>query len=210
MKRFSSFALRLALAAAVVAPASAAAMTPTTAQAGQGAMESFKARQEAVLKLVKKKASAKALEKEVDKLLDYDWIAKAALGGPSAYAEKCAEKCDEFSALLGKLIRQNYLRLLRNANGHEVVYLGEKTGKTGAVKIDTKITVKKNGRDQDVVVAYVLHNQNGVWQVRDIITDGVSLAKTYRYEFKQIHKADGIDGIIAKLEAKLRDLDKKG
>ncbi len=210
MTRIRLIALRSFLAAATVIPASAAAMTPGTAQAGESAMESFKSRHEAVVKLVKKKASAKALEKEVDKLLDYQWIAEAALGGPSSYAGQCAERCDEFEKLLGELIRQNYLRLLRKADGQEVQYLGEKTGKTGAVKIDTKLAVEKNGRTQDVVVAYVLHRQGGHWQVRDIITDGVSLAKTYRYEFKQIHAKDGIDGIIAKLEQKLKELDKKG
>ena len=48
---------------------------------------------------------------------------------------------------------------------------------------------------------------DGKWQVRDIITDEVSLAKTYRYEFNKIAKGEGIDGIISKLEDKLQKLD---
>ena len=42
------------------------------------------------------------------------------------------------------------------------------------------------------------------------VTDEVSLAKTYRYEFNKIAKAEGIDGIIRKLEDKLAKLDAEG
>ena len=56
------------------------------------------------------------------------------------------------------------------------------------------------------VVAYVLHEVDGRWQVRDIITDGVSIAKTYRFEFKKVLAKDGIDGILARLRTKLGEI----
>ena len=54
-----------------------------------------------------------------------------------------------------------------------------------------------------------MHEVDGRWQVRDIVTDGVSLARNYKYEFNQILKKDGIDGLIARLESKLAVLAKK-
>lgn len=208
MTRLKHIALSPLLALSLATPAVVfGVLTPVQASAGTSAMETFKAQHEAVVKLVKKKASSKTLEKQVDQLLDYRWVAFAALGGEESYGDTCAERCDEFETLLGDLIRRNYLRMVRQASTHDVVYLGEKTGKTGAVKIDTEITVKKNDRDQVVKVSYVMHEVEGSWQVRDIITDGVSLAKTYRYEFKQLLADGGIDSVISKLKKKVDQLD---
>ena len=53
-----------------------------------------------------------------------------------------------------------------------------------------------------------MHVVDGKWFVRDIITDGVSLSKNYRYEFHKIMRDEGIDGLIARLETKLADLAK--
>ena len=179
---------------------------PGVAHAEASAIEAFKAQHEAVVKLVKDNASDAKLQAAVDGLLDYDWIAQAALGGPSNYAGVCQSRCDEFEALLTQLIRENYLRMIRKAEKHPVDYVGQVAGKDGVYKVTTRIKVDKNGREQVVTVEYVMHQIGGTWQVRDIITDDVSLAKTYRYEFNKIAKSNGIDGIIRKLEDKLAKL----
>jgi len=171
-------------------------------------MDAFQTRHGAVIKLVKKKASTSKLQKEVDRLLDYGWIARAALGGKTKYAENCGPRCDEFEKLLTRLIRENYFRLVRKAEAHPVEYINEIKGRKGAVKVTTRIKIQKNGRTQKVEVAYVMHKVGAEWQVRDIITDGMSLAKTYRYEFNQVRKREGIDGVIAKLETKLAEVAK--
>jgi phospholipid transport system substrate-binding protein len=179
---------------------------PVEAAVDSDALSTFKAHHESVVKLVKRGAGAKKLQAKVDELLDYDWLAKTALGGEKKYAGACGPKCGEFEALLGQLIRENYLRMVRKAASHEVAYLGEKTGRSGAVKIDTEITLDKNGRKQKLKVSYVMHQSGGKWQVRDIITDGISLAKTYRHEFKQVLKGEGIVGILTRLQAKIDEL----
>ena len=50
--------------------------------------------------------------------------------------------------------------------------------------------------------------QGETWVCQNIITDGVSLAKTYRYEFNKILREEGIDGLVARLEIKLDELAK--
>lgn len=169
-------------------------------------MKAFKDKHDAIVKLVKKKASSKKLEAEIDGLLDYEWIAQAALGGSSKYADACGDKCGQFNDLLTELIRENYLRMVRKAASHPVEYIGEVAGKRGAYKLTTKVKIKKNGRDQVVEVAYVMHEIDGKWQVRDIITDSVSLAKTYRYEFNKTVKTNGIEGVLANLQRKIDEL----
>jgi phospholipid transport system substrate-binding protein len=46
-----------------------------------------------------------------------------------------------------------------------------------------------------------MHQVDGIWKVEDIITDGVSLAKNYRFEFNKILKDKGINELIARLES---------
>jgi phospholipid transport system substrate-binding protein len=199
--RLLSVAFLALIATASVAPSAHAA----------DAVGAFKTKHEAVVTLVKQTADDAKLQKELDSLLDYDWLAEQSLGGSENFAKVCGDRCDEFEKLLGELIRENYLRMVRKAEKHPVEYVGQVEGKNGLYKVTTKIKVDKNGREQTVVVEYVMHQgSDGNWQVRDIITDEVSLAKTYRYEFNKIAKAEGIDGIIRKLEDKLAKLDAEG
>lgn len=194
----------------VAALLAVALMAPATAQAAD-AVGAFKAKHEAVVVLVKQDAEDAKLQKELDSLLDYDWLAEQSLGGADNFAKVCGDRCDEFEALLSRLIRENYLRMIRKAEKHPVEYVGQVEGKNSVYKVTTKIKIDKNGREQHVVVEYVMHQgADGSWQVRDIITDEVSLAKTYRYEFNKIAKAEGIEGIIRKLEDKLVKLDAEG
>lgn len=181
--------------------------TPTVAQAGDSAIDAFTAKHEAVVKLVKNKATDAQLQEKVDELLDYEYLSTAALGGPDRYAEVCDARCDEFSALLTELIRENYLRMIRKAEKHPVEYVGEVAGKNDVYKVTTRVKVVKNGREQTLTVDYIMHKVDSKWQVRDIITEGVSLAKTYRYEINKIAKDQGIDGVIRKLQDKLATLE---
>jgi ABC-type transporter MlaC component len=184
----------------------AVATAPRIAHAEDSAIEAFKAKHEAVVKLVKDNASDAALQVKIDELLDYGFLATSALGGAENYASVCGTRCDEFEALLTKLIRQNYLRMIRKAEKHPVEYVGQVAGRNDVYKVTTRIKVDKNGREQTITVDYVMHKIDGNWQVRDIITDDVSLSKTYRYEFNKIAKTEGIDGVIRKLESKLASL----
>lgn len=179
------------------------ALVPSFASAQASAIEVFQSKHGALVQLVEAGADDRKLGAELDSMLDYDWLAEASLGGPNNYAKVCAPRCDEFQALLTKLIRDNYLRMIRQANEHPMELVGSEAGKGGVHKISTKLRIEKNGRSRAVNVHYIMHEVDGEFQIRDIITDDVSLVRTYRHEFHKIAKAEGIDGIIRKLEDKL-------
>lgn len=184
----------------------AAAGTAHAADA-PSALEAFKASHQTVVGLVHDKAPSDKLQSEVDDLLDYTWIARAALGGERRYEKKCEPRCAEYEALLAKLIRENYLKRIRQADTGTVEYLGEEVRKNKA-KVDTRVTFTKDGEKQVLEISYVMHYVDGKWVARNIITDGVSLAKTYRYEFGKIVRDEGIDGLINRLQTKLADVAK--
>jgi ABC-type transporter MlaC component len=185
------------------APAAAAEAEPKTS-----ALDTFKKTHETVLLYQRSGVKADVIQKLVDDLLNYNWIARTALGGTKKGAvRKCEPRCDEFEMLLGNLIRQNYLRRLRDADKGTVEYLGEDK-RARASKVTTRVKFNKDGVDQQVEVAYIMRAENGKWQVVDIVTDGVSLVKNYKFEFGQIMRDEGIDGLVKRLQTKLDDLAK--
>jgi phospholipid transport system substrate-binding protein len=185
----------------------ACVLSPSSAGASNGASsdaaETFQAKHGALVQLVEEGANDGKLGAELDRMLDYNWLAEASLGGADNYASVCGNRCAEFEALLTKLIRDNYLRMIRKAKQHPLELVGAVEGKGGVHKVSTKLRVEKNGRSRAVTVDYIMHEVAGSWQIRDIITDDVSLVRTYRHEFNKIAKTEGIDGIIARLQEKL-------
>ena len=179
---------------------------------GPTALETFKASHEAVDKAVDAGASDDALGTLVDNLLDYDYLAHQALGGPKKYAKRCEDRCAEFNDLLSKLIRRNYLKRISAKDNGTVVIIREqvKTRKGVPVaKVDTIVTfiAPDDGRPQTLEVSYVMHQIDGTWQVRDMYTDGLSLAKTWKHDFTELHKRGGMELVIDRLRAKLNEID---
>ncbi|MEE9382201.1 MAG: ABC transporter substrate-binding protein [Nannocystaceae bacterium] len=200
----------VAFGAAPVGAANGAArmQTPRRAAEKRDALETFREKHNAVMALVRKRVKASILQTEVDKLLDYKSLSQAALGGKKRYEKNCAPRCDEFEALLTRLIRENYLRLIRKGEKHPIRYIDQVRGRRGVFKVRTEIRVNRNGRERVHEIAYVMHRVDNLWRVRDIRTDGMSLIKNYKYELNKVRKEEGINGIIARLESKLTDLAK--
>jgi phospholipid transport system substrate-binding protein len=169
------------------------------------ALAAFKAVHRKVQKLVAQKASSRRIQKQVDALLDYDWIAESALGGPTRVEERCQPRCDDLKVLLAELIRANYLKLIHMSDRRPVEYLGEVRRKR-STRVKTRVRFTKDGRKRVLRVTYVMHRVDGSWQVRDIIIQGASLARNYRYEFKKILRHHGIDGLLLHLQNKLDSL----
>jgi len=190
-----NFLAGLVLSLAFVAPAAAA----------DGALDTFKARHGKVVELVKKGASNDVLQKEVDALLNYKALAETSLGGPARYAGKCAPRCAEFETLLARLIRENYLKRIRSDKKYDLTYLGEEV-KTRGTNVLTQIALTRDGKPEVVEVVYVMEQTPEGWKVGDIITDGVSLAKNYKFEFNKILKDKGIDELISRLDSKVSEL----
>lgn len=185
----------------------AAAAPAQEAEGGVSALDEFKRRHEVVLLLAKSKVPEQAITAEVDTLLDYKWLADQSLGRKHLPDDACEPRCAEFEALLTRLIRQNYLKRIAQAENGTVDYVGEER-RARATKVTTKVRFTKDGTEQVLEVAYVMHVVGGKWVVRDIITEGVSLAKNYRYEFNKILREEGIDELVKRLETKLADLAK--
>ena len=202
MKFTRSFAAGLALAAA-----SFFGPTPS-AQAAEGALETFQTRHSKVIQLIQERASNDKIQAEVDRLLDYRSLVETSLGGAIRYPGRCEPRCAEFEELLARLIRENYLKRIKTDKKYELAYVGEDK-RPLTTRVTTQIKHTKNGKEEVVEVVYVMHKVGDDWKVEDIVTEGVSLAKNYKFEFNKILKDQGIDELIRRLENKLTELAKK-
>lgn len=189
-----------------------ALLVPAPAAAGgqPGAKDAWSRAHGEVVTLMEQGAPAARVSAKVDALLDYRFIAQAALGGPTKYEERCGDRCAEFEALVAKLVRHGYLARLTAHERAKIEVVGEVV-RDKATKVDTRVAfTDAEGRRRTVDVAYVMHEVDGRWTVRDIVTDGVSLAKNYRYEVNRLYREGGIELVIERLKAKLAELDAAG
>ena len=168
------------------------------------ATETFRSQHAKVGALTQARAKTEKIEAAVDSLLDYHALAVESLGGAKRFPDRCAPQCDQLEQLLARLIRENYMRRVRTDKDHKVTFVGEET-RGSSVRVKTNVSYEKDGRPVVVEVVYVMHAVDDQWLVRDIITDGVSLARNYKYEFNQLLKKEGIDGLVARLESKLSE-----
>ncbi len=181
---------------------------PSSASASDSgsALETFKARHTAVVKLVRDKAPDEALQREVDKLLNYRVLAEKSLGGAKHYAQRCQPWCSEFELALTELIRRNYLNRIRTDKSYEIEYVGEEV-KEKFTKVITRVKYTSSGRPMELEAVYKMaKNSAGEWMAIDIVTDGVSLKRTYMQEFKRSYEQGGMDLVIAQLQRKLSEL----
>jgi phospholipid transport system substrate-binding protein len=74
---------------------------------------------------------------------------------------------------------------------------------------DVEVRVRNRylkSRTPPVPIDYLMHKTPDCWKVYDIVVEGVSLVLTYRTNFEEEVRRGGIDGLVARLEQKNREL----
>lgn len=159
------------------------------------ATDAIKAKQTALIDLMKQSATAQQLAAIFDQFLDYDDLAAGSLG--SEWSPRSAAEKAQFIDLLKQLLRSGYTKNLKSAVGSSIVYRAEEPG-NGGLLIKTAI----QQTDMDLLVKQI----SGAWKVYDITTDGVSIVSAYREQFTKIVKKDGFPTLISKMKEKLAQI----
>jgi phospholipid transport system substrate-binding protein len=169
---------------------------------GAEAENFVKGKQTELSDLVSKAKSAedeKRLDGAFDAVFDYESLAKSTL--KDSWEQRTPGERAEFTALLKDLVRNAYRRNIKKTLGYEIDYKGEEDGDTGKV-VRTVAHNKKNVREEPVSIDYVVHQVDGKWLINDIVTEGASLAHTYRNQFRKIIDKKGFDELLKRMKAK--------
>ncbi len=166
-------------------------------------------------KIKTKKGTAKhrkkqaEIEKVLDELLDYEFIASYVLG---SYWEKAdGKERERFLKRLKRIFNDFYLEDAFYDKSYEKKYLerGIKElhikGVPKNVFITSEIQVMMNKKPVFYEFIYHLTKRGDSYKVIDIEVDGVSLLRNYRDEFRPVLKEKGLNGLIDRIEKKMKN-----
>ena len=111
------------------------------------------------------------------------------------------EEQQQFVELFAELIQNTYIGRVETYTNEEVQYPGEKTTDDRAV-VDTLIVTSS----KEIPVTYKLYLKDDRWLVYDVNIEGVSLISNFRTSYQEIVKKDGLAGLLAQMEQKVREL----
>lgn len=166
------------------------------------ATDTLKAKHSALTDLVgraKTSDNEQKIDAVFDEVFDYDSLAKATL--KDSWDERSPAERAEFSALLKELVRNAYRRNIKKTLGYGVAYVSELEGEAGKV-VHTVATNTHNKREDPVSIDYVLHQVNGTWRVSDIVTEGSSLVRNYRNQFRKVIQKHSFEELLKRMKAK--------
>src|SRR6266403_199175 len=141
----------------------------------------------------------------VAELIDFDTLARETLG--KKWNELSPKDRARYTAALKGAMEANYLAKMRQGGSADVErlrieVLGEEP-QDGRVVVQTKV---HSGEDT-VAIDYVMDKGPKGWRAVDVITEGVSLAETYREQVGKLLQKKTINDVIATLERKRKQLE---
>jgi phospholipid transport system substrate-binding protein len=151
-----------------------------------------------------KGASVEQLATVVEKFVDFEELAKRALGKTWDTITPAQRK--DFSETMKGLLRASYAQKAIGQADAEVKY-GKATIEGNEATVNTTVTVKKDQIPVDYKL-YKVAGKGGGWRIYDVITDEVSLVETYRGQFRKLLADKGFDGLLSTLKAKRAQLEK--
>jgi phospholipid transport system substrate-binding protein len=149
-------------------------------------------------------ATVESLASVVEKFVDFEELAKRALGDKTWATLTPAQQKDFTSTMTG-LLRASYAQKAIGQAQAEVKYGKESVQGTEAT-VNTTLSLKKD----QIPVDYRLYKAaKGEWRIYDVVTDEVSLVDTYKGQFRKLIGDKGFDGLLSTLKSKRAQLEKE-
>lgn len=206
MKHLMSDTLRASLLGLVLAALTLAITSPAFAGPPTDFVKNKSAKLVEIINQPVGDARTKAMQGEVRTLVNYDELAKRALG--EHWAKRSEAERKEFISLLERLVELNYANRFkekRSGQDYKVNYTDEKErAETGQAIVKTEISYGK-----DVfTIDYKLVNVSQAYTIYDIVFDEVSLEETYREAYVPIIAKEGWASLLKRMKDKLTELER--
>ena len=106
---------------------------------------------------------------------------------------------ERFVGLFSRLLMNTYLGRIEAYTDERVEFVGEKIRKEKYALVDTRIVTG----DKEIPVDYKMKLDGDQWRIYDVVIEEVSLVSSYRSTYVEIVQKDGIEGLLAQMQAKL-------
>lgn len=138
----------------------------------------------------KKKIEAIALD-----VVDVDGLGRFTLG--SSRKDLNETQLKKYTEVFRVFFAKNISSRLQNYSDQNIKVTGSKRVSDNYVLVNSKMVSKKD--NQEIKIDWRVFNINNKLVIRDLVVEGLSLAKTQREEFGSILASKGFDGLMANL-----------
>ena len=144
---------------------------------------------------IKLEDKKKQIEKIALDVVDVDGLGRFCLGAEKQNLKK--DQLDLYTKTFRIFFSKNISSRLQNYSDQNIKVSGSKKISDNYVLVNSKMTSIKESRE--VAIDWRVFNVGGKLVIRDLVVEGLSLAKTQREEFASILANKGFDGLISNL-----------
>ena len=145
------------------------------------------------IKIADKKKKIEAIALDV---VDVDGLGRFTLGSSRKDLNEIQLK--KYTEIFRVFFAKNISSRLQNYSDQNIKVTGSKKISDNYVLVNSKMISKKN--NQEIKIDWRVFNINNKLVIRDLVVEGLSLAKTQREEFGSILASKGFDGLMANLK----------
>lgn len=192
--------IAIALIVAAAQPGSASAAVQSTQEKVRASLDGWFKSQGPARTRARERA-----RKAVGELIDFEALAKATLG--KKWDEIKPADRSRYTAALKGAMEANYLAKMRQGKKTDVDKI--RTEITGEEQqgSHTIVHTKIDSGGETAAIDYVMERRGKGWRAVDVITEGVSLAETYREQVAKILAKKSLNDVIAALDRKRKTLE---
>jgi len=145
---------------------------------------------------IKVEDKKKKIEQIALKVVDVDGLSRFTLG--SSRKDLTNEQLEKYTKLFRTFFSKNISSRLQNYSDQNIEVIGSKKISDNYVLVKSKMVSKVN--KQEIKIDWRVFKIKDKLLIRDLVVEGLSLAKTQREEFNSILNSKGFDGLIATLK----------
>jgi len=128
---------------------------------------------------------------------DFDAMSRSILA--RNWKKASGEQRTQFIALFQTMLENTYMTAIETYTSEKVHFGKERVkGKRASVGVSIELV-----SGSTAPLSFRLVNRTGKWGVYDVVIEGVSLVNNFRSTYGSIVKRDGMEGLLAQMEAKL-------
>jgi phospholipid transport system substrate-binding protein len=150
----------------------------------------------------KKESRRSLVMKKVHEYFDFFEMSKRVYG--RQWLDLSYEQQKEFVGLFTTLLEHAYIGKIEDYSDQTVTF--EKERRKGDL---AEVQTLLKNKDVSLPVSYLMLYKEDRWVVFDVAVERVSIARNYREQFRQVLKEESYDGLIRKLNEKIRVLEAK-
>ncbi len=179
-------------------------LTPAVAPGSRGPTDQVRETVDRVIELLKDKEMDREKRRQmlsslIRKRFEFRIMSQQVLA--TNWKKANPDERDRFVNLFSDLLENTYMERIEAYTDEKVEYVNEKVRDDRAI-VETIIVTKT----ADIPIRYKMVIKGDEWLVYDVVIEEVSLIRNYRSSYREIVMKDGIEGLLARMEEKVKEM----